>query len=154
MIFAAALVSALVILIYETLGMPTFPALLKIPYHYLYSFIVVIALTGAFMSTQTFFGLFVCLGSCVLGILMDMFGINSLPFLMAFILSPQLEMYTRRGFAGSTKGGAEFLTRPISAVFIIAGTLVLIYGFVSPLIKKGKKSKNDAAREAAQELED
>ena len=154
MIFAAALVSAIVILLYETIGMPTFPALLKIPYHYLYSFIVVIALTGAYMSTQTYFGLFVCLGSCVLGILMDMFGISSLPFLMAFILCPQLEMYTRRGFTGSIKGGAEFLTRPISATFIIAGTLVLIYGFVSPLSKKGRKSKNDKAREQAAELED
>ena len=153
-IFTAALLSSIVIALYETIGMPTFPALLKIPYHYLYSLIIILALTGAYMSSQSFFGLIVALVSCVLGVLMDVFGISSLPFLMAFILSPQLELYLRRGFSGSTAGGAEFITRPISAVFIIAGTLVLLYGFISPLIKKGKKSKNDAARDKASELQD
>ncbi|MBQ6670679.1 MAG: tripartite tricarboxylate transporter permease [Firmicutes bacterium] len=153
-IFTAALISAIVIGIYETIGMPTFPALLKIPYHYLYSIIIVLALTGAYMSTQSFFGLFVALFSCILGVIMDLLGVSSLPFLMAFILSPQLEMYLRRGFTYSSTGGSEFFTRPISCAFIVIGTAVLIYGIVSPIIKKGKKSKNDQAREQAAELED
>jgi len=65
---------------------------------------------------------------------------------MAFILTPQLEMYTRRGFSGSATGYMDFFTRPISCTFIVAGTLVFLYGLISPVIKKRlAKSKNEAA---------
>ncbi len=153
-IFTAALLSAVVTVLYETIGMPTFPAILKIPYHYLYSIVVILALTGAYMAQRNFFSLIVMLASVVVGVLMDIFGISSLPFLMAFILSPQLELHFRRGMAGSKAGFATFFTRPISAVFIIIGTVVLLYGILSPVIKRGRKSKNDAAREQASELQD
>jgi len=146
-IFIAALLAGVVVLLYETIGMPTFPALLKIPYHYLYSIIVILALTGGYMATMSFFGLAVTLVSCILGVLMDMFGISSLPFLMAFILTPQLEMYTRRGFSGSATGYIDFFTRPISCTFIVAGTLVFLYGIISPIIKKriAMKKSNSAS---------
>ena len=154
MIFTAGIISSIIILLYETIGMPTFPALLKIPYHYLYSMVIVLALTGAYMSTQSFFGLFVALFGTVLAVLMDVFGVSSLPFLMAFILAPQLEVNLRRGLAGSNNGLVTFFTRPISCIFIVAGTAVLVYGLIAPVIKKGKQSKNDAARDQAAELQD
>ena len=47
-----------------------------------------------------------------------------------------------------------FFTRPISCIFIVVGTLVLFYGILSPIIKKGRESKNDKARKKAAELED
>ncbi len=99
------------------------------------------------MATMSFFGLAVTLVSCILGVLMDMFGISSLPFLMAFILTPQLEMYTRRGFSGSATGYMDFFTRPISCTFIVAGTLVFLYGIISPIIKKriAMKKSNSAS---------
>jgi len=135
MIFTAAIISGIVALLYETIGMPTFPALLKIPYHYLYSMVIILALTGAYMATSSFFGVLVALGSCILGVLMDIAGIDSLPFLMAFILSPMLELNLRRGFNYSLTGPWVFFQRPLSCFFIVAGTLVLIYGFTAPAIK-------------------
>ena len=142
MIFTAGLLSGIVVLLYETLGMKTFPAILKIPYHYLYSLVVVLALTGAYMSTGSFFGMYVCLGSCILGVLMDVFDVPSLPFLMAFILSPMLELNIRRGFNYSPNGLAEFFTRPLSCAFIVIGLGTLIYGFAAPAIKKARAKKN------------
>ena len=152
-LFTAALLSAIIIVLYETIGMPTFPALLKIPYHYLYSIVIMLALTGAYMAQRNFFSLIVMLVSCCLAILFDIFGVSSLPFLMAFILSPMLENNVRKAVATSP-GFKGFFTRPISCVFIVVGTLVLLYGFIAPAIKKGKKSKNDAAREQAAEIND
>ncbi len=153
-LFTAAFLSAIVVVLYETIGMPTFPALLKIPYHYLYSVVVILALTGAFMAQRNFFSLIVMLVSCLMAVLMDVFGISSLPFLMAFILAPQVESNLRLGLSADKNGLAMFFTRPISCVFIVAGTLVLIYGFISPLLKKGKKSKNDEARDKASKIND
>ena len=144
-IFIAALLSGIVAMLYETLGMKTFPALLKIPYHYLYSLIAILTLTGAYMATGSFFGLIVMLVSCIIGVLMDVFGIPSLPFLMAFILSPLLELNIRRGFNYSPRGLAEFFLRPISCAFIVVGLIVLIWGMVGPVIRKAlKKDKTDS----------
>jgi putative tricarboxylic transport membrane protein len=144
MIFTAAIISGIIALMYQTIGMPTFPALLKIPYHYLYSLVIVLALTGAYMSTGSFFGLIVAMASCVVGVLMDLFGIPSLPFLMAFILSPMLELNLRRGFNYSTTGPMIFFTRPFSCFFIVVGTLVLVYGFTGEKIKAAIKAKRAA----------
>lgn len=142
-IFIAAIISGIVAMLYQTLGMKTFPALLKIPYHYLYSIIAILTLTGSYMSTGSFFGMFVMLFSCMLGIIMDIFGIPSLPFLMAFILSPILELNIRRGFNYSANGLAEFFRRPISATFIILGLGVMAYGLISPVIKKALKKDKE-----------
>lgn len=141
MIFTGALLSGVIVLLYETLCMKTFPALLKIPYHYLYSAVILLSFIGAYMSTNSFYGLLVALCCCVLGVLMDCFGIPSLPFLMAYILSPMLELNIRRGLNYSANGVAEFFHRPISCFFIVLGILVLIYGFVSPVIKRAREKK-------------
>ncbi len=140
-IFTAAIISGLIAFAYQTLGMKTFPALLKIPYHFLYSMVIILALTGAYMSSGSFFGLIIALFSCVLGVLMDIFDIPSLPFLMAFILAPMLELNIRRGFNYSANGLAEFFNRPISCIFIIVGLGTLLYGIVAPIIKNAKAKK-------------
>ena len=141
MVFIGALLSGLVTLAYQTLGMKTFPALLKIPYHYLYSTVILLSFVGAYMSTNSFYGLLVAVACCALGVLMDMFKIPSLPFLMTYILSPMLELNIRRGLNYSKEGIATFFTRPISCVFIVAGILVTIYGFVAPVIKRALDAK-------------
>ena len=144
MIFVGALLSGIVVLLYETLGMKTFPALLKIPYHYLYSAVIMLAFIGAYMSTNSFYGLIVAICCCILGVLFDCFGIPSLPFLMTFILSPLLELRIRQGMSSSNNGLKEFFLRPVSCFFIILGILVLLFGFLSPLFKKLKKNKAGA----------
>lgn len=146
MIFTAGILAGIVVVLYQTLGMKTFPAILKIPYHYLYSLVIVVALVGAFMATGNLFGLLITLGSCVLGILMDVFEIPSLPFLMAYILSPMLELNIRRGFNYSITGGSDFFTRPLSCTFIILGIIVLIWPVIGPAVKKlFKKSSKVSA---------
>lgn len=144
MIFTAALLSGIIALLYETIGMKTFPALLKIPYHFLYSCVIMLAFIGAYMATNSFYGLLVALGFCVLGVLMDCFGVPSLPFLMAYILSPLLELNIRRGLNYSPEGVVTFFTRPMSCAFIIIGILVLIYGFAGPVISARRKAKKSA----------
>ena len=146
MIFVGALLSGVVVLLYETVGMKTFPALLKIPYHFLYSAVILLAFLGAYMSTGSFYGLIVAICCCILGVLFDVFGVPSLPFLMAYILSPMLELNIRRGFNYSPEGLATFFKRPLSCVFIVLGLLVLLWGFLGPVIKKAVKKPGDGAK--------
>lgn len=55
-----------------------------------------------------------------------------------------LELNIRRGLNYSKHGAAEFFTRPISCLFIVAGILVTIYGFLSPVIKRRMQAKKAA----------
>ena len=103
-----------------------------------------LAFIGAYMSTNSFYGLIVAICCCIMGVLFDCFGIPSLPFLMTFILSPMLEINIRRGLSYSANGLKEFFNmskHPLSAIFIILGILFLLFGFLSPLFKKAKKDK-------------
>ena len=139
MIFTAALLAGIITFLFQTFGMKTFPAMLKIPYHFLYSVVIMLAFLGAYMSTNSFFGLLVALACCALGLLMDYFEIPSLPFLMAYILSPMLELNIRRGLNYSINGVSEFFRRPLSCAFIVIGILVLLWGFTGKYIKAGLK---------------
>ena len=68
---------------------------------------------------------------------------------MTFILSPMLEINIRRGMSYSANGVKEFFSlarHPISCIFILLGILVLLFGFLSPVLKKVFK-KDKAAKE-------
>ena len=54
------------------------------------------------------------------------------PLLLAYILGPMLEQNLRKGLTYSTEGFVTFLTRPVSALFLIVGLLSVVI----PLLKK------------------
>lgn len=139
MIFTAGILAGIVTLLYETLGMKSFPAILKIPYHYLYALVIVLSFSGSAMAYGTMYGVLLTLFGCALGIFMDYFRIPDMPFLMAFILAPMLEKNVRQGFNYSTTGGKEFVTHPLSLIFILIGIVLLIYPVLAPVLKRRKK---------------
>jgi len=141
MIFTAGIVSGILCLIAEICGMRIFPAILKIPYHYLYPAILVITFAGAYMVTGTMYGLIVCLATCVLGIAMDHFEVPSMPFLLTYILANIFERNVRQAMNFSKIGFAEFFTRPLSCLFIIIGVASLLFHFLMPIIKKARANK-------------
>lgn len=136
MIFVAGIIAGIIVFIYESLGIKTLPAILKIPYHFLYPVILAMAFIGATMSTGNVYGLLVAIFGCALSVFMDYFGIPTLPFVMGFILSPMLEKNIRRGLNYSVDGWAQFFTRPLSLIFIVIGLLVIIWPAIGPTVKK------------------
>ena len=76
LIFLTVLISAILIFITEIFTKRWFPLLLKAPYHYLYSAILIICFMGAFSATTSMFSVYLVLGFGLLGIVMDIFGSN------------------------------------------------------------------------------
>jgi len=143
MIFLGGIISGIIVFLYESLGIKTLPAILKIPYHFLYSIVLAMAFIGACMATGNVFGLLVAIFGCVLSIFMDYFGIPTLPFVMGFILTPMLEKNIRRGLNYSVDGWAQFFTRPLSLVFIVIGLIVIIWPVIAPVFKKNFKKESN-----------
>lgn len=142
MLFTAGIIAGIFVLLVETVGMPLFPAILKIPYHYLYPAVVVVCFLGSYMTTGNIFGLLVTVLCCLLGLFMDYFKIPVMPFMMAYILGEIFEEYLRKGFNYSDAGLAGFFTRPISCIFIVVGILVIAWHFLKPVLKKKKEAKD------------
>lgn len=137
-IFAAALVATLVVLAQQLLGIRWFAYLLRVPYHFLYGVILIVCFVGAFTVTNTMFNVGMLLVFGIIGILFEALKIPLSPFVLAFILGPQLETYFRKGMSYSVNGAAEFFTRPISLLFLIVGVMVIVWPEIKPMIFKQK----------------
>ena len=140
LIFVTVLVSAILIFITELLTKRWFPLLLKAPYHYLYSAIMMICFMGAFSGTTSMFGVYMVLVFGAMGILMDMFRLPMTPLMLAFILGGKIESYFRMGCSYARGDLTSFLTRPISLIFI----LIALWSVLGPVVMKLIKSKKKA----------
>ena len=137
--FGAAIVSAVLVLLIQLVGMRWFPKILKIPYHYLYPAVLALCFVGAFSATNTIFNIGLMLFMALIAFLMEWAGLPRTPFILAFILGPMLEKNLRRGLSSRTDGFITFLTRPVSLIFLVIAVLSLAV----PVIKSqlaGKKA--------------
>ena len=140
LIFLIVLVSAILIFFTEIGTKRWFPYLLKAPYHYLFSAIMMICFMGSFSATTSMFSVYMMIRFGVLGVIMDMFGMPMTPLMLSFILGPKIEEYFRTGCSYARGDLTSFITRPISLIFI----LVAIYSVVGPIITKKIKDKRAA----------
>ncbi len=143
LIFSGILVCSIVVLILQLCTKKYFPLILKIPYHYLYSSILIICFIGAYGTANSMFSLYTMLFFCVLGIIMNMGKIPTSPMILAFILSTDLERYFRRGVNYANGDMSLFFTRPVSLMFILVGVGSIVIPFVKK--KMAQKKANSAA---------
>ena len=142
LIFLIVLISAILIFFPELGTKRWFPYLLKAPYHYLFSAIMMICFMGSFSATTSMFSVYMMIGFGVLGVVMDMFGMPMTPLMLSFILGPKIEEYFRTGCSYARGDLTSFITRPISLIFI----LIAIYSVVGPFITKAIKNKRAAKK--------
>ena len=143
-LYTAAFIASIFVFIIQALAMPLFPRFISMPYHYLYPAIIVISCLGAYMVKNNYFGIGVAVAACLLGLVMDNFDIPSMPFIMTYILASLFEKNVRQGIIGANKGGWDFITRPVSLIFILVGIAVLVIQTVLPAIKRSKAKKAQA----------
>lgn len=141
LIFGAVLISAILIFVVELLTKRWFPYLLKAPYHYLYSAILMICFMGAFSGTTSMFGVYMVLVFGLLGVLMDVFKLPMTPLMLAFILGGKLESYFRMGCSYARGDLTSFITRPVSCILLLIGIYSLLSPLVRHLLKKRKEAK-------------
>jgi len=134
-LFLTALIAAVLTLGLQFFGMRLFPAILKIPYHFLYPVIVVLGFIGVFVSSSTAFNYVLLLAFAAFGLLMDKVRLPVGPFILAFILGPMLELNLRRGITYTDEGVWPFFTRPISALLLAVALFSILWPWVGPRLK-------------------
>lgn len=140
LIFACVMVAAIVTYLVQIATKRWFPYILKVPYHYLYTVILVICYIGGYGISNTMFNVYVMVALCCLAIFMSMAGLPTSPMVLAFILSSKLERYFRQGISYAHGSYKEFFTRPISCVLLLVSLFCLVWPFLSDYLKE-KKAK-------------
>lgn len=140
-LFGAAIISAIMVLVLQMGGIRLFPMILKIPYHYLYPAILVLCFIGAYSTSNTIFALGVMLAMTAIAVFLAWAEIPTTPFILANILGGMLEKYLRRGLSYSSNGARSFFTRPVSLIFLVIAFVSLVWPPISEWLKSRKERR-------------
>ena len=110
--------------------------LLTVPYRYLYPSILVFMAVGVFSLSNNPFDLVVMAVFGLLGYICTKLECEPAPMILGFILGPLMEENLRRAMLLSRGDPTVFITKPISAGFIIASLILLVIVALPALRKK------------------
>ncbi len=105
---------------------------LKVPYSFLFPFIFLFCLIGAYTVGNNVMDIYIMTLFGVLGYLMKKYEYEPASLILAFVLGPMFENAFRQSLIISNGSPVIFFIRPIAAFFILVSILIL----VSPLILK------------------
>ncbi len=100
--------------------------LLKVPYRLLFPSIFVFCCIGVYTVDTKIFDVYELAGLTVLGYLFLKLDCEPAPMILGFILGPMMEENLRRALMIAQGDASVFLTRPISAAFLIAAAVLLV----------------------------
>jgi putative tricarboxylic transport membrane protein len=110
--------------------------LLTVPYRYLYPAILVFMAIGVYSLSNNPFDVLIMALFGVLGYVCAKLECEPAPMILGFILGPLMEENLRRAMLLSRGDPMTFLTKPISAGFIIASVIMLLIVALPAIRKK------------------
>ena len=116
--------------------------LLKIPYAYLFSSIILFCLVGSYTINNSLTDMYIMIFFGIVGYLMNKFDYEPVPLILALVLGPMMENAFRRSMILSDGSFLIFFTRPISGILL---TLVL-FMLISPVFTQ-KRLGEDIMKE-------
>ena len=110
--------------------------LLKLRYTLLFPLILFFCLIGAYTTGNTVYDIYVMMVFGVVGYLMKKFEYEPAPLVLALVLGPIMERAFRQSLIISSGSPWIFVTRPISAIFVVAAMVILFSPIILKLIGK------------------
>jgi TctA family transporter len=114
--------------------------LLTVPYRYLYPSILVFMAIGVFSLSNNPFDVLIMALFGVIGYICVKLECEPAPMILGFILGPLMEENLRRAMLLSRGDPTTFITKPISAGFIIASVILLVLVALPALRKKREEA--------------
>ncbi len=139
----------LVILNLPLIGM--WVKLLSIPYRLLYPSILVFCAIGVYSLSNNAFDLLLMAVFGALGYVLAKLECEAAPAMLGFILGPMMEENLRRGMLLSRGDPMTFLRNPLSAAFLIASAVLLLFIIVPVMRGHAKRRREILEMSAARE---
>jgi len=118
--------------------------LVRVPYQYIVSIVLIVSFVGAYTVRNSFFDVITALLFGVIGLLLDKLRIPSVPLVLALILTPMLENSLLQTISMGGNSVAILLGRPIAIGIIILSVFVTLIS----LYLRSSKSKAKVYLEA------
>ena len=142
-IFAAMFLANFAMLFLEFYGLRIFTKALKIPKYILLPVVFALCIVGAFGLNNRVYDAYVVVAFGLIGYIFIKLSIPVAPFIMGFILGSMVEKYFRSALMLSQGSYLEFVTRPVSCVFLV----LALFSVIMTGIKNIKKVKITKERE-------
>jgi len=136
-IFAGMIVASVFMLILGWFGLMVFAQITRVPPHVVIPIVIFFCLAGMLLQGYGAFGLIILIGFALLGYLMKKYDYSFVTFLVAFIITPMLELNLRQSIILSRGNWDVLLGRPI-ALFFIACTLLAFIILAKRTIERKK----------------
>jgi TctA family transporter len=117
--------------------------LLSVPYRFLFPAIMMFMAIGVYSINNASLDIYLTVLFGVLGYIFIKLKCEPAPLILAFVLGPLMEENLRRALLISRGDPTVFVTRPISAGFLIA-TVLLVLVMVIPFARKKRASPDKA----------
>ncbi len=113
--------------------------LLRVPYRYLFPSALFFIAVGVYSTHNNLFEIAEVLAFGATGAILRTLNFPMAPVLLGFVLGPMVEENFRRALLLSQGSIIVFVQRPISAMFVAASTLLVIYQVVSHFSESRRK---------------
>ena len=118
--------------------------LLKVPYRFLFPAIMVFMAIGVYSVNNLDLDIYMTILFGILGYIFIKLKCEPAPLILAFVLGPLMEENLRRALLISRGDPTVFITRPISAAFLLATALLLAFMIVPSFRKKREEAVADS----------
>jgi len=115
---------------------PLWVKVLKVPYTILFPLILVFCLIGVYSLNFSQVEITLMIAFGVLGYLMRKYKFEMPPLILALVLGPMMESSLRLSLLMSQGDPTTFLRRPLSALFMVVSTLLIVLAMLPGIQKK------------------
>lgn len=133
-IFIMLLLANIFMLIFQYFGIRVFVNILKIPRYFLSPLILVMCTVGAYGVSGSIFDVIVMFIFGFVGYFFEKLDYGVAPIVLGLILGGMAETHFRRGFLMYNGDMSVLVTRPVTAVLLLASILIIL----TPIIKNAK----------------
>jgi putative tricarboxylic transport membrane protein len=133
---ASMYVGNVVLLILNLPLVGLFVNILRVPYPYLYPAVLVFSMLGVYAVNGSVVDVWIMLAMGILGWVLRKLDFETAPVVLGLVLAPMIELSLRQSLAMSDGDYGIFVSRPIAAVLLGAGLLLVLLNVVS-FVRRG-----------------
>lgn len=126
-LFGAMLIANVFNLIVGQFGMRFWAMIVSAPAKVVYSGALLLCVTGMYFAAGGVFGLVIMLAAAVIGYIMRLTGFSTIAFIVAFVLTPQLERSINQTMLLTDGDLSELLSHPIAMGLLLASALAIYF---------------------------
>ena len=135
-VVASMYIGNLVLLILNLPLVGVFASILRLPQHLLMGLILLLCLVGTYSVNNSMLDIYILIGMGMLGYVLRKLKFDMAPLVLALVLGPMLEKTLRQSLFMSRGDVWMIISRPITAILLGTGFLVII---AAPLIRLVKR---------------